>query len=147
MEKWWQSTLTSSWVLVGREEGVERSWGAGSPLSIPVPTDLPKGVRLSYPNWLPLAGVFAQVPSRTWRYMAGSHGIQVSGYRPHLGLERPPALSPKGELMEAWLDCGPWTPLGGQGNLLRRPHCRDTSLLPGPLLSYCTALSPESKAR
>lgn len=60
-------------------------------------------------------------------------------------LERPPALSLEGELIQAWLEGGSWTLPEGQGTLLRRPHCRHNPGLSGPLLSYSTELSAKSK--
>lgn len=60
-------------------------------------------------------------------------------------LERPPALSPEGELIQAWLEGGSWTLPKGHGTLLRGPHCRHNPGLPGPSLSYGTELSLKSK--
>lgn len=109
-------------LVARREEGAGGE--AGSPFSIPVPTDLPRVICLTYPNWPSRVGVSAQAPSRPWRDVESCHGTRASG---RTWFSRPAALSSKRELMEGWLEGGPWSLLGGQRNLLRCPHHRDNS--------------------
>lgn len=96
------------------------------------------------PKWLPLVDVPAQVPSHPLERHGRKPWDSGLGPRPHVVLERPPAVSPEGELIQAWLEGGSGTLPKGQGTLLRC-HCRHNPGLPGPSLSYSTELSPKSK--
>lgn len=105
-------TLLSSWWLGGGSKGSRGQ----APHA--VPSDLPTGVRLSYPNRPPLE----RCGSKPWDQA-----------RPHLVLTRPAALGPTG-LMEAW----------GQGNCSGALTAEMTAS--GSLPQLLTDLSPGSNA-
>lgn len=83
----------------------DRSREVVSPALYTCPRDLPACV-CPHPNRPPLADVSAQVPSHPRGEAGGSGGTPASGPRLLPVLEEPPAPSPKGKLMETWLESG-----------------------------------------